>query len=111
MYKKPATRTVVVASGGTTSGAFYIGDHAMVGVQTPSALTSTAITFLASTEKDGTYTAVVDSSDAPVSLAVAASEAIGLSGAELDALAPWTWLKLVCGSTEAAERTFIVALK
>lgn len=111
MYKRPEKRTVTIANGGTTSAAFQTGDYIVSGVQTPAALTSTAITFLGSTSEAGTYAAVYDSENNQVSLTVAASRCVGLSGSEADAVAAWPWLKLVCGSAEGAERTLIVSLK
>jgi hypothetical protein len=111
VYKRPESRSLTVSSGGTTSAAFGVGDYTIAGVITPSALTSTAITFTASDTFGGTYAPVYDSDGNQVSLSAAASRAIGLSGAEADALAPFKWLKLVCGSAEAADRAITVVLK
>lgn len=110
-YKKPETRTVSIASGGTTSDMIPLGDYMLAGIITPSALTSTAITFTASDTKDGTFVAVYDSDGNQVSLTAAASRAIGLSGAEADALAPFQFVKVVCGTAEAAARTLTLCLK
>jgi hypothetical protein len=110
-YKKPTSRTITVASGGTTSAAFGVGDYIIAGLQTPSALTSTAITFTGSTEPSGTFVPVYDSDGNQVSLSVSTSRGVGLSGSESDAVAAWPWLKLVCGSTELGDRSFIFSLK
>lgn len=111
MYKAPRSYTVTIAASGTTSDVIPVGDYVIAGVVTPAALTSTAITFTACGTKDGTFMPVYDSDGNQVSLTVAASRAVGLSSAEADAMAPWQWVKLVCGSTEAAARTITLALK
>lgn len=111
MYKRPETRTVSIANAGTTSDAIGIGDYTIAGVITPSALTSTAITFTASATQSGTFVPVYDSDGNQVSLAASTSRAIGLSASEADALAPWSWIKVVCGSAEGAARTLTLVLK
>jgi hypothetical protein len=54
---------------------------------------------------------VYDSDGNQVSLSVSTSRGVGLSGSESDAVAAWPWLKLVCGSTELGDRSFIFSLK
>jgi hypothetical protein len=109
--RKPVVRTISIASGQTTSAEEDIQDYMVAGLITPSALTSTTITFQASNASGGTFVDVYDSDGNQVSLAVAASRAIGLSGAEADALAPFKWIKVVCGSAEGAARTIQLILK
>jgi hypothetical protein len=111
MIRNPRTVAVPIANGETTSAVVCLRDHAMVGLITPAALTSTAITFTASTTEGGTFVPVYDSDGSVVSLAVAQARAIGLSGAEADALAPFVWIKVVCGSAEADDRVLTLVLK
>jgi len=106
-----AIAKAVIASGQTTSGEIDLKGGAIVGLITPSALTSTTVTFTASEKEGGTFVAVYDSAGNQISIAVAASQAIGLSGADADALAPWSVIKLVGGSAEGAERIIYVKMK
>jgi hypothetical protein len=110
-YKKPIARTVNIANGATDSEAISIGDYLVAGIQTPGALTSATLTFHASTTLDGTYAPVYDSDGNAVSVAIGTSRAVGLSGAEADALAPWPFVKVVMGSAEGAARVLLLALK
>ena len=111
MYKRPESRTATIAASGTTSGAIYIADYLAVGIQLPDDLTSTTLTFKGSLTESGDFEDVYDSDGNQVSVAVAANRSVGLSGAEADALAPWPWIKLVCGSAEGSERSILIALK
>lgn len=111
MYKRPETRTVEIANGGTESGVIGIQDYAIAGVITPDALTGTALTFKAASAKDGTFVDVYDSDGNQVSATATADRAIGLSASEADALAPWQWVKVVSNAPEAADRTLTLVLK
>lgn len=111
MFRKVTHFSLTIANGGTTSEAVQLREYVMVGLLLPATLTSTAITFTASNLEGGTYVDVYDSDGNQVSLIVAASRAIGLSGAEADALAPFEWIKVVCGSAEGAERTIVLVKK
>ena len=104
MYRHPIVQTADIASGQTTSQALQVAQGIVTGLIMPAAFTGTTITFTACDTKDGTFVAVYDSDGNQVSLAVAASRAVGLSGAEADALAPFSYIKLVSGSSEGAAR-------
>lgn len=108
---KPMTKTVTIASGATDSEAIRVDNYVVAGLLMPAAFTGTAITFLASDKKDGTFRAVYDSDGVQVSAAVAISQAVGLSSGEADAMAPWAYIKLVSNAAEAADREIGVALK
>ena len=110
-YVRPTVHTALVASGGTTSQALQVAQGTIAGLITPGTLTSTAITFTACDTVDGTFVAVYDSDGNQVSVAVAASRACGLSGEEADALAPWPYIKVVCGSAEGADRSIKVIVR
>ena len=111
IYQKPRLIEVTVANNGTTSDVIDINDRTIAGIITPAALTSTAITFLVSDARDGTYVALKDSDNAAVSLTVTTSTAYGLSGVEADALSAFPFARLVCGSAEGGARTIKCVLK
>jgi hypothetical protein len=103
-YRKPTVLSTTILSGQTTSAALHLRDYVLVGLIMPAAFTGTTITFTASDTLGGTYVTIYDSSGAAISATVAASRAIGLTGAEVDAVAPWQFVKLVSGSAEGADR-------
>lgn len=111
MYVHPVIQTADIANGQTTSQALRVTGGVICGLITPAALTGTAITFTACDTVDGTFVPVYDSDGNQVSVAVAASRALGLSGTEADALAPWPFIKLVSGSAEGAAREIKVVLR
>lgn len=111
MYKRPETRTVTIASGATTSGVVGIGDYTIAGVHLTAALTGATIGFTAAPTSGGSYQTVKDSEGNAVSIASSAAGAVGLSGAEADAVAPWQWIKVVSASAEGADRTLTLVLK
>lgn len=106
-----AVAKATIASGQTTSGEIDLKGGAMVGIITPSALTSTTMTFTASDKEGGTFVPVYDSEGNQINITVAASQAIALTGVDADALAPWSVIKLVGGSAEGADRTIYVKMK
>jgi len=102
-YGPALTQTANIANGGTTSQALRVMG-AILGIILPSALTSTTIAIHGCDTADGTFVPIYDANGNAVSLAAAASRAIGLSGDEADAVAPFSFIKLVCGSAEGAAR-------
>jgi len=111
MDKHPVTQTADIASGGTTSQALRLGGKMIVGLIMPAAFTGATITFTVCDTATGTFVALYDSDGTQVSVAVAASRALGLSGAEADAIAPFPYVKLVSGSAEGAARAVLVLTK
>ena len=111
MYNHPVVVSFAIANGAQESDAKRVTAGFAAGLLMPSAFTGTAITFLACDTMDGTYLDVYDSDGNQVSVAVAASRACGLSGAEADALSPYTYLKIKSGSAEAAARTVKLQLR
>lgn len=111
-YRGAHFETVQIASSETESEPIHLRDRIMVGVITPAALTSTAIKFQAAAQQTGTYRPVY-AGDTEVSITVATNEAraVALAGEDADALSAWSWIKLVTGSAEAADRDFILVLK
>lgn len=107
LTRNPKQATATIANGGTTSSAIDIRNASIIGIITPSALTGTTITMAVSTSQSGTYVPLRSSASTAISLTVAASGAYPLSVN----VEPWSWLKLVSGSVEAADRSITVVMK
>jgi len=104
-----AFKSVVIANAATVSSAIELArDERPVMIETPAALTGTAITFQGSI--DGTtYVPVYEVGGANAySVTVGTSRAVAL---DHRVFAGINYLKLVSGSTEAAERTIKVVLR
>jgi hypothetical protein len=100
----PEIIEVTIAASGTTSDAVNLSGLQLVAIETPSALTGTALTFTASVSLGGTYDAVREVGGAAAySLTMAANQWIPVS---VNVFAGVPFLKIVSGSTEAAARTF-----
>lgn len=96
-----------VASGATVSGALDLGELAVVGIVTPAAITSTAMTFQASA--DGvTYNQVTTRDGTVYSVTISASKHIVIPPADLCGI---RYLKVVGGSAEGADRNITVLLR
>lgn len=93
-------QTASIASGGTTSQPIGLQGNRLLAIQTPAALTGTALTFLASFD-DETYAPLYNSSGA-VSVTVAASRYIAVEPADFAGV---EYLKVVSGSAEGAARS------
>jgi len=68
------------------------------------------MTFLASDSETGTFLPVW-SDAAAVSLVVAPSRHIAFGADEANAMAACNWVKLVSGSTEVAQRDFVIVIE
>lgn len=110
-YKRPERRTFTIPNAGDTSEAVGMMDYLLAGFVMPASLTSTAMTFLVCDTHAGTFIPLYDHDDNQVSVDVAASRGISLTGVAAEALAPWPWVKLKMGSSEGAERTIIGVIK
>jgi hypothetical protein len=106
MYTNLATAVIPIND--TTSGIVTLANLGIAGaIQTPAALTGTALSFLVSL--DGTtFTALYATGGTLISYTVAASRVIPLDPAVFGA---FPFLKLVSGSTELAARTFIIYIR
>lgn len=111
MYKRPEIRTLTIASGQTDSEKISVGDYTVMGVFLDAALTGATCSFKAAPRRGDTFRAVKDSDGNTVSFASNAAAAIGLSGSECDAVAPWQWIQVVSASAEGADRTIVLVLK
>ncbi len=110
IYENSDTTTAVitVATSATTSAAVSLIGVTILGVITPSALTGTSLTFQVSSSAAGTYVPLYDSAGTQVSVTVAASRGYYLDPA---IFAGWRYVKLVSGSSEAADRTFTLFVR
>ena len=101
---QPEIIEVTIAESGTTSDAVNLSGLQLVAIDTPAAVTGTALTFTASTSLAGTYDAVQDEGGAiAYSVTLAANKWIPVKAI---VFAGVPFVKLVSGSTEAAARTF-----
>lgn len=108
---RTSSQTVTIANAGTVSTAVRIDPAMVTGVVMPSAFTGTALAIHGSLTFDGTYQALFDSDGNAVSLGVAASRSIGLSGAEAAVVAAFPFLKVVSNAAEAAERVITIVTR
>lgn len=105
-----ATKKVTIAESGTKSEAIDTRAHSLTGVELPAALTSTAMTFEASHDPEGTFVAVNDDAGNAVSLVVAASKVVTPASEDRDALYGLPFLKIVMGTAEDADREIVLYL-
>ena len=108
MLHKPVVQTASIASGAATSQALRMTGGPIIGILMPGTLTSTVLTFTACDTKTGTFLPVYDTEGNQVSVTVAASRAYGLSGSDADAIAAFSYIKLVLDQNEAAARSIKV---
>jgi len=116
VYPKTTGRTRVkkctIAIGGTVSTEVNLeGATEGIAIELPAAFTGIALTFQAARAAGGTYQGVYDDAGAALSITVAAGRIVAITGAKLDALRGISFLKLVSGGAEAAERTIYLLLK
>ena len=100
------TALIDVSESATVSSAIQLDGVVPIGIITPAAMTGTAIKFQFSHD-DLTFTALYDTSGSEVSITSAASRWIALD--KEDFLSAKS-IKLVSGSSEAADRSIIVVL-
>lgn len=98
---------VTIANGATESGAIDMRESITAGVQLPAAFTGTALTFLVSATETGTYSPLVDGAGSNISRTIAAGDALLLP----NEAAPWPWIKIKAGSSQAAERALTIVRK
>jgi len=99
--------TVTIAQSGTDSSELRVGFRSsVVGIVTPAALTGTAVTFKASV--DGATFVPVYNEGTQYSVNVGTSRYVALNQSVLRGIQS---LKIVSGSSEAAERTIQVVMK
>ena len=102
------SKTVTILSGATVSNAIDIGGGTLVGLITPAALTSTAISFQSAPSLAGTYVACKDGAGSSISKTVAASQDIKIASSDLFGR---QFLKLVAGTTEGADRIITLIIR
>lgn len=99
--------TVAITSGQTVSNGIDLGELAVVGLITPAALTSVAITFQASAD-NMTYNQVTTRDATVYSVTVSASKHVVIPPADLCGI---RWIKVVGGSAEGGDRDIILLLR
>jgi hypothetical protein len=101
------TKTVTITSGQTGSAEVDLDQYVLVGFETPAAMTGIAITFTVASAPSGTHKALKVSGGTSLSFTTAASGYYAVDAANF-------WgvriLKLVSGSSEAADRSLILHL-
>lgn len=100
--------STTIASSATTSGEIDLSGTTLCGIYIPAAFTGTSISFQAASESGGTFVAVKDGAGNSVSKTVAASQFIKIDPTDFVGV---RFLKIVSGSTEAAERTLVLAAR
>lgn len=99
----PITATIAIST--TTSDAIVLYGTTAIAFQTPAALTGVAFTFLGSLDAGATFKTIKDQTGAAISFVVAAD---GTYPMDANTFAPYDQIKIVSGSTEAAERLIII---
>lgn len=100
------TDTLTIANGATQSSTLHLDADTLVGIQTPAALTSTALSFEASTDSV-TWTAVRYPDGSAYSVNVTTSKAYPLPGG---LFAPWDYVRIIAGSAEGGARSITVSV-
>jgi len=102
-------QSVVISSGGTTSGAIDLtGGSTLLGIRLPSAFTGTSVTLTEAPTLNGTYQAVYDNTGTQITFVAAASRTVLISPATVIGL---RFVKLVSSGAEGADRTIQLILK
>lgn len=97
-----------IAISQTDSSEVDLRGMTLCGIHLPAAFTGTALTFKAATASGGTFQSVVDGAGAAVSKTVAQGQYVKLDPADFAGI---QFIKIVSGSSEAAERTLTLALR
>ena len=100
------TATILISQ--TDSDEIDIEAHNLFALEMPAAFTGVAITFEAASISGGTFLPVMDGAGAAISLTVAPSQIITLTGSQQAAFGALQFIKLISGSTEVAERAINV---
>lgn len=99
--------TAQITNSQTTTEAIFVGDMAWGSVQLPAALTSTALEFTVSNDNSNFASLRDVDGDAIAAITVAAGRCIPIP----DEAFNFTYLKIVVGSAEAADRNLSLLLK
>lgn len=111
MIRKPHFKTATIADGATKSDAIEIRDYVLTGILIPAGMEGTTMSFEVCDSLAGTYVPLYRSDGTQVTITyTSAARAFGLSTGDLDALAPWWFIKLVAG-TQTGDADIVLALK
>lgn len=112
--RAPSVQNVTISSGSTASSVFDLRNAEYVGfLITSTALSSTAFTFAVATSSDATFYPLWlgDSTTTQVVIGVTTNAAKAyVVNVTPNIVAPWSWGKLICSSTEGAARTIKVCV-
>jgi hypothetical protein len=108
MLKDLDFHPMVIPAGSQISGVAQVGNKSVVGLITPEALTSTAVTFEAGRTGTADTVPLYGTDGTPVSVTVAADRWINLTPSSYASVQN---IKLVMGSIEAAERTIYLVTR
>lgn len=111
--RAPSAQTVTISSGSTASSIFDLRNAEYFGLITSTALSSTAFTVAVATSSDATFYPLYlgDSTATQVVLGVTTNAARAyVVNVTPNIVAPWSWAKLICSSTEGAARTLKVCI-
>lgn len=102
---------LVVANGGTTSGWVHIGNPSECGLWVPT-LTSATVTVQVAYLPDGTGGGgVVNGAGTAVLVLAASTGAVNVSSNDMGAVLGYPYMRVVCGASQGAERTFKLTRK
>jgi len=101
------TKDVTISSG-TTSAELEVGNATIVGLITPTGLSSTSLTFTASPVSGGTFATLKDRSGSDISVTVTSTGyQYALNPSDFAGV---NYFKIVCGSSETS-KTFKVVMR
>lgn len=101
VYTKNEVKTATIANGGTASAAVELGASAVLAIEMPAAFTGTTLSIHGCSTSGGTFAALKDAAGTANSFVVAANDRIWV---DPRLTAGWSWVKVVSGSAEGAER-------
>lgn len=107
MYIDQALAVVTIADSTTISASVFLKNGVAGAIIMPSAITSTTLSFQVSID-DTAYTALYDTAGSLISYTVAANHTIPLNK---EVFGAFPFLKIVTGSSELANRTFIILIR
>lgn len=105
------TVDIVVANGGTTSAWVHIGNPSEVGLSVPT-ITSGTVTVQVAYASDGTGGGgVVNGAGTAVLVIAASTGGFNVSSNDMGAVLGYGYIRLVCGASQGADRTFKLTRK
>lgn len=107
----PSYAQTIIRAAGTTTDAIGLAGQTVVGFITPHVFASTTITFSMCDTIDGTYITIKDSSGSAVSFTVSTDGYYGFKYDQIGAFLGVRFLKVIGGSSEAANTVVKLAVR